>query len=269
MSSASNGQVALVIGGASGIGEACVDELVQQGWRIAVADRDRDGAESVAERIRSRGAGAVALALDVTDTESVERATREAAEHWGQLDAVIPCAGVIDPAPSDTLDDNSLLRMLDIHLVGTIRCVRAAFPFLRTASTPAIVAVSSVAAHIGTPHRLSYTAAKGGIEAIVRTLAVEWAPYGIRINAVAPGWVKTPMIARAIEEGRLDASTLEHLSPFERLAEPVEVASAIAFLASPAASYISGTTLLVDGALSVKGPWPQGVTPPPIRVLAR
>ncbi|TDC80497.1 SDR family NAD(P)-dependent oxidoreductase [Streptomyces hainanensis] len=261
----SEGPVALVIGGASGIGEATIDELVRQGWRVVVADRDVEGAERVAARINASGAAAHSVAVDVTDTPSVEAATRAAAERWERLDAVIPCAGIIDPSPSDTLEDAALLRMLDIHLVGTVRCVRAAFPYLREAAEPAIVAVSSVAAHIGTPHRLSYTAAKGGIEAVVRTLAVEWAPYGIRINAVAPGWVRTPMIARAIGEGRLDAGTLEKLSPFERFAEPVEVAGAIAFLASPAASYVSGTTLLVDGALTVRGPWPQGVVPPPVR----
>ncbi|WP_432180099.1 SDR family NAD(P)-dependent oxidoreductase [Streptomyces sp. NBC_00063] len=265
MAGESEGPVALVIGGASGIGEATADELAQQGWRVIVADRDTEGAERVATRIGKTGTTAHAVGVDVTSTSSVKAATRDAAERWDRLDAVIPCAGVIDPSPSDTLEDDALLRMLDIHLVGTIRCVRAAFPYLREAAEPAIVAISSVAAHIGTPHRLSYTAAKGGIEAIVRTLAVEWAPSGIRINAVAPGWVKTPMIATAIDEGRLDASTLEKLSPFERLAEPVEVARAIAFLASPAASYISGTTLLVDGALTVRGPWPQGVVPPPVR----
>lgn len=261
----SEGRVALVVGGASGIGEATVDELVRQAWRVIVADRDTERAERVAARINASGGAAHTVTVDVTDTSLVEAATRDAAERWGRLDAVIPCAGVIDPSPSDTLEDASLLRMLDIHLVGTIRCVRAAFPYLREAAEPAIVAISSVAAHIGTPHRLSYTAAKGGIEAIVRTLAVEWAPYGIRINAVAPGWVKTPMIAEAIDEGRLDAGTLEKLSPFERLAEPEEIAGAIAFLASPAASYVSGTTLLVDGALTVRGPWPQGVVPPPVR----
>ncbi|MFE7978848.1 SDR family NAD(P)-dependent oxidoreductase [Streptomyces shenzhenensis] len=254
-----------MVGGASGIGEATVDELVRQGWRVVVADRDTEGAEAVAARINASGGAAHSVTVDVTDTSLVVAATRDAAERWGRLDAVIPCAGVIDPSPSDTLEDVSLLRMLDIHLVGTIRCVRAAFPYLCEAAEPSIVAISSVAAHIGTPHRLSYTAAKGGIEAIVRTLAVEWAPYGIRINAVAPGWVRTPMIAQAIAEGRLDAGTLEVLSPFERFAEPVEIAGAIAFLASPAASYVSGTTLLVDGALTVRGPWPQGVVPPPVR----
>jgi NAD(P)-dependent dehydrogenase (short-subunit alcohol dehydrogenase family) len=265
MVSVTEAPVALVIGGASGIGEATGDELVRQGWRVVVADRDAEGAERVAARVNASGGAAHSVAADVTDTSSVEAATRDAAGRWGRLDALIPCAGIIDPSPSDALEDASLLRMLDIHLVGTIRCVRSAFPYLCEAAEPAIVTISSVAAHIGTPHRLSYTAAKGGIEAVVRTLAVEWAPHGIRINAVAPGWVKTPLIARAIDVGRLDAGTLEKLSPFERFAEPQEIARAIAFLASPAASYVSGTTLLVDGALTVRGPWPHGVVPPPVR----
>lgn len=256
------GRVAFIVGGASGIGAATVETLASHGWRVAVGDRNVDGAKRLVSRLVESGSEAMAVPVDVTDAASVDRATKGAVEEWGRLDLVVPCAGVIDPSPSEHLTDESLFRMIDIHLLGTIRCVRAAFPYLKEAPSPSIVVVSSVAAHIGVPHRLSYSAAKGGLEAIVKTLAVEWAAHNIRINAVAPGWARTPMIVRAVDEGRLDVGTLERLSPFGRMAEPFEVAEVIAFLASPGAGFISGTTVLVDGALTIKGPWPLGVEPP-------
>lgn len=254
--------VAFVIGGASGIGEATVHSFASNGWRVVVGDRDLPAAERCVQVLQDAGHSATAVQVDVTSTPSVERAMTEAESVWGRLDSVIPCAGIIAPSPSETLDDDSLMRMVDIHLFGAVRCARAAFPHLRNSDNASIVAVSSVAAHLGLPHRLSYSAAKGGVEAIIKTLAVEWAGYGIRANAVAPGWVRTPMIAQAIAEGKLDASTLEHLSPLGRLAEPFEVADVIAFLASSSAGYVTGATWLVDGALTIRGPWPQGVEPP-------
>ncbi|MFF2844110.1 SDR family NAD(P)-dependent oxidoreductase [Paenarthrobacter sp. NPDC057981] len=254
--------VGFIIGGGSGIGEATADTLASRGWRVAVGDRDLPAAQRVASRLAETGAQSIALPVDITDTGSVDDATAAAAKEWGQLDAVIPCAGIIAPSPSEDIEDDALFGMIDIHLLGTIRAVRAAFPYLKQSSNPSIIALSSVAAHMGLPHRLSYAAAKGGVEAVVKTLAVEWAAYGIRANAVAPGWVRTPMIKRAVAEGRLDITTLEHLSPLERLAEPIEIAEAIAFLASSGSGYVTGTTLMVDGALTIKGPWPQGVVPP-------
>lgn len=257
-----NAKVALVVGGASGIGEATVESLVAQRWRVVIGDLDLAAAQRVVERLTESGAEVAAVSIDVTSAESVEAAVQQAVDAWGQLDAIVPCAGFIDPGPSHEATDASLLRMIDVHLIGTIRCLRAAFPYLQRSSRPAIVVVSSVAAHIGVPERLAYSAAKGGIEAVVKSLAVEWASLGIRINAVAPGWVRTPMIRKAVDEGRLDVSTLEGLSPFGRMGEPAEVGDSIAFLLSESAGFITGTTLMVDGATTIKGPWPQGVEPP-------
>lgn len=260
MSSTQN-RVAYVVGGGSGIGEATARSFARRGWRVVIGDRDEVAAVRVADDLGAAEGRAGAVVVDVTDASSVDRATAWVAESFGGLDAIVPCAGMIAPAPSATVDDESLMRMIDVHLVGTIRCLRAAFPYLKESTAGAIVAVSSVAARLGIPERLSYAAAKGGIESVVRTLAVEWAHHGIRVNAVAPGWVRTPMIQHAIDEGRLDVSTLEGLSPFERLADPAEVADAVVFLASPEAGFIAGAVLAVDGALTVKGPWPNGIGP--------
>jgi NAD(P)-dependent dehydrogenase (short-subunit alcohol dehydrogenase family) len=128
-------------------------------------------------------------------------------------------------------------------------------------SHPSIVAISSINAHLGLPHRLAYNVAKAGIEATVRTLAVEWAPHGIRVNGVAPSWVRTPFLEAAFASGRLTEAELEQWLPLGRIAEVGEVADVIAFLASLAASYLSGHTLLIDGAMTVRGPWPSGTEP--------
>lgn len=255
-------RLVVVVGGASGIGEATVRTLAEDGWVIAILDLAEDRARAIATDLQENGGSVLALRCDVQSSADIDGAIRRVVDDLSRIDALVTCAGVFDPGPSDAITDAGLLRMLDIHLCGTIRCARAAFPYLRNSPDPAIVAVSSVAAHIGIPHRLSYCAAKGGIEAVARTLAVEWGAYGIRCNAVAPAWVRTPAIADAIESGSIDERPLRSLVPLARLAELREVADVIAFLLSRKASYITGQSIIVDGALTVRGPWPQGVDPP-------
>jgi NAD(P)-dependent dehydrogenase (short-subunit alcohol dehydrogenase family) len=257
-------RVGLIVGGASGIGEATAIVLGEQGWRVAVADLDSDGAEIVARELTATNPGteAAAWTCDVQSRSSVDKTVAGVVEAFGQLDLIVPAAGYIDPSPSNEVTDESLMKMLDVHLCGAIRSARAAFQHLVASKCGNVVAVSSIAAHLGVPQRLAYNVAKGGIEAMVRTLAVEWASYGIRVNAVAPSWVLTPMIERAIESGHLNLGDLESLVPLQRLARPREIAETIAFLASPAASYVTGQSLLVDGATTIRGPWPSGVTAP-------
>jgi NAD(P)-dependent dehydrogenase (short-subunit alcohol dehydrogenase family) len=141
--------------------------------------------------------------------------------------------------------------MLGVHLDGTFRSCRAAYPLLRQAPHPSIVTISSVVASMGLPGRLSYAVAKCGVEGLTRTLAVEWAPDGVRVNAVAPGWTRTVQFAHASKEGIVDEQRLVARIPLGRVAEPVEIAQAIAFLASTESSYISGQTLVVDGCTSI------------------
>jgi NAD(P)-dependent dehydrogenase (short-subunit alcohol dehydrogenase family) len=195
----------------------------------------------------------------VTSTESVDAAVGEAVERFGRLDALVNVAGVVGPGPSEELSDESWDRLVSIHLGGTFRCSRAAFPALSATGAGSIVSISSIAARTAFSVRASYCAAKAGIEGLTRALAVEWAKRGVRVNAVAPGHVRTPMLDHSLAIGSVTPEIVEARTnriPLGRYAEPEEIAAAVLFLSSPAASYVTGEVLYVDGAITVNADAP-------------
>ena len=212
-------------------------------------------------RPRSTSAGdrVIGLSCDVASTASVDAAVAACVDRFGRLDSLANVAGVVGPGPSEELSDESWDRLISIHLGGAFRCSRAAFPALSATGAGSIVSISSIAGRTGFSLRASYCAAKAGIEGLTRALAVEWAKRGVRVNAVAPGHVRTPMLDYSLQIGSVTQETIAARTqriPMGRYAEASEIASAVLFLCSPAASYITGETICVDGAITVNADAP-------------
>ena len=240
------GAAAIVTGGAHGIGRACAARLAEEGVHIAVADLDQSAAQQVATALPHKDRRHVAVWLDVTDASSVERAFTEAASELGGIDVLINVAGGdTHHGAFEETGDEVWMRMIELNLLGVVRCCRAAIPHLRRSTeTPAIVNVSSVNALIAWGSE-PYSAAKAGIGALTINLAASLAADGIRINTVAPATIRT----RNWEGQEGGADRFRHLYPLGRVGEPEDVAAAVAFLASADAAWITGHTLPVDGGL--------------------
>ena len=238
-----DGMVALVTGGASGIGAATAGLLAERGARVAVLDLDPDAAD--ARHLR--------LACDVGDRASVEAAVGRVAADLGGLDVVVNNAGIGAQGDVAANDDDEWRRVLDVNVVGIVRVSRAGLPHLRRSERAAVVNTCSVVATLGLPNRALYAASKGAVLALTLAMAADHVRDGIRVNCVTPGTVETPWVGRLLEAAGDPAAELAALrarQPLGRLVGPAEVAAAIAYLASPQAGATTGTALAVDGGMA-------------------
>jgi meso-butanediol dehydrogenase / (S,S)-butanediol dehydrogenase / diacetyl reductase len=244
------GKVAIVSGGGSGIGAATARRFAAEGASVVVTGRRAGPIESVAAEIAG-----IAVPGDTSDPAQVEAAVATAVDRFGGLDAVVANAAVALGGSIDDRDDAAWQTTLDVNVTGVMLLVRAALPHLIDRGGGSVVLVSSVSGLVAAPESAAYVASKSALIGLARSIAVDHGPHGIRANALCPGWVKTPMADESMDEladergiDREDAYRLAtELIPLRRAAEPDEVAACAAFLASDEASYVTGSTLVVDG----------------------
>jgi NAD(P)-dependent dehydrogenase (short-subunit alcohol dehydrogenase family) len=245
------GRRALVTGSARGIGRAIALAMADAGADVAVTSRNGDDAEPVAEEIRAKGRRAIALLLDVRHSRSIKVCFERLDREWGTLDTLVNNAGTNIPQDITRVDEDSWDTVVDSDLKGLVFVTQAASERMIATKRPGrIVNIASLYGVVGRRERIAYSAAKGGVVNVTRSLALELAPHGITVNAVAPSLIETDLTRERMRSlpGYRDEEVGR--TPLGRLGTPQDVAAAVIFFASPGAGFITGQTLLVDGGTS-------------------
>ncbi len=245
MAAPRNGKVALVTGAADGIGWATARRLAEDVEHVVVVDLRAEAAQARAAEL---GPAHVGIGANVAAPDEVTAMTAAVIERYGRIDVLVNNAGVAEQAAA-TVDQQleAFDRVLAVHLRGTFLVSQAVARVMLAQRRGSIVNLSSIAGFAGIPQRNAYGAAKAGIAAMTRSMACEWARQGLRVNAVAPGYVRTALVAELEAKGALNSRSLLARTPMGRMAAPEEIAEVIAFLASQRASFVTGTTLAADG----------------------
>jgi 2-hydroxycyclohexanecarboxyl-CoA dehydrogenase len=241
-------RVAVVTGGASGIGEATCRHLAEAGRKVAVLDRDGDGAEQVAERVRRGGGEALGLHVDVTDRPGIDEAFAKVRAELGPTAILIAAAGMVAFDDFADITPERWAQLIDVNLTGTFHVCQAALPDMVAARWGRIVTISSSSAQRGSPQNAHYAAAKGGVIVLTKSLARAYAPMGITANSIPPSGIETPMQHESQRLGDLPPNEVIAASiPVGHLGTPDDIAAAATFLASEHAGFITGQVLGVNG----------------------
>jgi NAD(P)-dependent dehydrogenase (short-subunit alcohol dehydrogenase family) len=241
------GKVALVTGGSTGMGAATVRAFAHTGAAVAVLDRDGDGAHALADELSGQGARVIGVRCDVSDETQVETAVRQVVDAFGRLDMAFNNAGIMLP-PVDSADETAEAfdRIVAVNLRGVWASMKHELRQMRRQGAGSIVNCSSLGGLVGGDGRATYHATKHGIIGQTKSVALQYGPLGIRVNAVCPGTIETPMVDQMTARGELDRDATAAGVALGRLGRPEEVAAAVLWLASDAASYVTGVALPVD-----------------------
>lgn len=248
------GKTAIVTGSTKGIGLGIARTYAREGSHVVVNSRNAQDCEKVAAEIRASGGRAMAIPADLSRSDEVRRLAREATEALGgRVDILVNNAGHPRVAPSAELAEADYRRTLDLNLNAYFILSQEVARGMLARRGGSIINISSINGTIAFPERLAYCVSKAGVNMLTKVLAIEWAAQGVRVNAIAPGYIRTEMIASLSGQGKVDEAVLARRTPMGRLGVPEEVAEAAVYLASDAASYITGAVLTVDGGWMAYG----------------
>jgi NAD(P)-dependent dehydrogenase (short-subunit alcohol dehydrogenase family) len=243
------GRLIVITGGASGIGLAVASEARHHGMRVAILDSSAEQAKAALSELDPAGDSCMAEVVDVRDGAACEAAVERIEARLGAIDALVTCAGISRPEPAESMSDETWEAVVDVNLGGMFRTVRSVGRRMVERHRGAIVNISSTDGIGGHAARANYAAAKHGVIGLTRSLAIEWGRHGVRVNAVAPGVVETPLLRRNVPPDHIENAMIDRV-PMGRFSSAAEQARACLFLLSDAASYVNGATLAVDGGLT-------------------
>lgn len=243
------GRIAIVTGAAGGIGYAIADCFAREGAHVVIADVDGAAGEAAAAKLNAAGGSAASLAVDVSRGQDVTALFRMVETRHGKADVIVNNAGINVRADFRHLTDEEWVRIREVNLDGVVRIARDGFPLLKAAGAGSLVNVASIMGHRGLRQLAAYSATKGAVAALTRALAVEYAPFNIRVNTVSPGFVETALTERVLKVPQFRKALLDQ-TPMGRFGTGEDIARAALFFASDDSTFVTGAELMVDGGMS-------------------